>query len=482
MAKGKGSLITVTAADAAIVKARKEGKVRWLTESRGRGHGALVLKAQPNGSGWWYLRHSDKAGRQRHYPVGKYAWCERATPEGADPVRGASIGVADAREIVNELIVRLKATPDRDLHASDEREAAQARAELEAKTQDEARRREEAEHAARFTLRALVDHYVAALERKGKTTTAKDVKRLVKLHVIDAFPAVANKVASTVESSEITEVLRKLSEAGKERTAGKLRSYLLAAYGLALGAETDHLAPSALIPFKIKANPVAPTKAGKIRALDRNLTDAELRAFLTRADTLPELHRDALRLALLLGGQRPTQLLRVEVRDVADGTIVLRDPKGRRAEPRLHVLPLQGEASEIVSRLLERARRFDSRWLLSTQGKKALRVETISGDVAEIARKMVAAREAREPFQLRDLRRTCETMLSRLGISRDLRAQLLSHGLGGVQARHYDRHAYMDEKRAALHAWEAEIVRIAKGAKASNVTEISEHRAAKGAA
>ena len=44
-------------------------------------------------------------------------------------------------------------------------------------------------------------------------------------------------------------------------------------------------------------------------------------------------------------------------------------------------------------------------------------------------------------------------MLAAMGISKDTRAQLLSHGLGGVQGRHYDQHEYMDEKRNALQAW-----------------------------
>jgi hypothetical protein len=31
-----------------------------------------------------------------------------------------------------------------------------------------------------------------------------------------------------------------------------------------------------------------------------------------------------------------------------------------------------------------------------------------------------------------------------------VRAQLQSHGLSGVQTRHYNRHAFLPEKRAAL--------------------------------
>jgi len=42
-----------------------------------------------------------------------------------------------------------------------------------------------------------------------------------------------------------------------------------------------------------------------------------------------------------------------------------------------------------------------------------------------------------------------------LGIAKDIRAQILSHELGGVQARHYDRHQYLDEKRQVLLTWRA---------------------------
>ena len=62
-----------------------------------------------------------------------------------------------------------------------------------------------------------------------------------------------------------------------------------------------------------------------------------------------------------------------------------------------------------------------------------------------------------QSFRLGDIRRTAETMLASLGFSLDLRGQLLSHGLGGVQNRHYDKHDYMPEKLKMLKAWEAHI-------------------------
>ena len=45
------------------------------------------------------------------------------------------------------------------------------------------------------------------------------------------------------------------------------------------------------------------------------------------------------------------------------------------------------------------------------------------------------------PFQGRDIRRRIETRLQVLGVSREVRALLLSHGrTSGVQQKHYERH------------------------------------------
>ena len=67
---------------------------------------------------------------------------------------------------------------------------------------------------------------------------------------------------------------------------------------------------------------------------------------------------------------------------------------------------------------------------------------------------------------MRDLRRTAETHMAALGISSDVRAQIQSHGLGGIQARHYDRHDYMPEKQSALALWVQRLKGTAKAAPA----------------
>ncbi len=89
--------------------------------------------------------------------------------------------------------------------------------------------------------------------------------------------------------------------------------------------------------------------------------------------------------------------------------------------------------------------------MFSTHGRVPLRKETVALLVTEITKAMQKAGELeRGPFSMRHLRRTAETHMAALGISSDVRAQIQSDGLGGIQVRHYDRPDYMPEKRAAL--------------------------------
>jgi hypothetical protein len=94
----------------------------------------------------------------------------------------------------------------------------------------------------------------------------------------------------------------------------------------------------------------------------------------------------------------------------------------------------------------------------------------------------MSQRRAQAPLQLRDIRRTCETELATMKISRDVRGLLLSHGLGGVQARHYDFAERFDELRAVVVRWawrlrqlQREAARTARDAQAKVVALVPRH-------
>lgn len=332
----------------------------------------------------------------------------------------------------------------------------------------------ESENRQRFTLHSLCEAYSDLLEVRGKAQSAAQTRSIFKCHVFEAQKAIAALPAREVTPHQIAAIIRHVSEQGKDRTAGILRSYLSAAYNAARKSPFDAKLPSVLIAYGIESNPVEPVSTIAVKRGNRTLSNDEIKAYATALGD--DLADQALKLALYAGGQRMAQLLRAKISSYDEQTKTLRlwDGKGKRSTPREHLLPLAPQASKMVDNLIARAKlmeqdsakkenrepTFSNLWLFSSGGKTQL-VETTPGKrVAAICKAMKC-----ETFDLRDIRRTCETMLAGLGINRDTRAQLLSHGLSGVQAAHYDRHTYADEKRAALVAWEQRLDEITNGKK-----------------
>jgi integrase len=429
---------------------------RWISDGAVRGSGALWARISENAV-VFYFRYSDSDGKKKALALGGY-----------DESGAKGLTLVQAREKFGAFS-KLYRDGIRDLHAHLDRE--REATERARKAADEAAKRER-EAAQRSTLRQLLDAYVAHLKRQGKQS-AKDVGSIFETHVFKAIPELGARKAADVTIDEFVELIGKLTEADKGRTAAKLRSYLRAAYQLAIEAKTDPSAPHALRTFGITVNPLASIGALSQfnRARDRVLSAPEMGAFLRRVDALRDSpQKDALQLAIYLGGQRPMQLLRIKPTDVdlSAGTVTLQDSKGKRSQPRRHVLPLVKEATTILERRIEETSP-EAPTLFSTDKLTAMRHETVSVLVTDISTAMIKEDEAREAFQLRDLRRTAETMLASLKVSSDVRAQLQSHGLGGVQQRHYDRHEYAVEKRQALEKWRRHLATLKAGTQADVV-------------
>ncbi|MDR3368095.1 hypothetical protein [Rhodoferax sp.] len=317
------------------------------------------------------------------------------------------------------------------------------------------------------TLVTLMDAYVASLQAKGKAESAYDVANMVRNHISIAFPALASAPAAEIGAVDVAKILARLvgpdAAVKKGRTALKLRSYMAAAFKLAMGAELDPMAPGAAAGFELKLNPAAAVPATKMAAHfqtagERILSVEELRHYLIRLESLPSpVHRLALELQILSGGQRMQQMLRLTRADVTAETFTLFDPKGKRAQPRTHVLPLLPELSARIAQLKEFSpvsERNVRGYIFASTGGSIINPETLSGVVHQISKAMLAANESVIPFRGGDIRRTCETLMAgTLNISKDTRAQLLSHGISGVQDKVYDKSNHLKTKTAALRAW-----------------------------
>jgi integrase len=445
----------------------------WDTELDGFG-----LRIHPSNSktfvyGYWH------DGRWRLVDVGKFGKVTVDQARDEARLNLAKVAVSDFDPLQDKLDRRAAREAER---IAQEAATLAARQALEAERQAQEARQ-------RFTLRALCEAYADHLDRLGKARTATHCRSMTSVHLFKGDAALAATPAREVTQRQIATLIRTVRETGKERAAGILRAYLSAAFSLAQRAETDTAAPAALIPFGIDTNPVLGIRAIPVGRGQRTLTAAEIGAYVNLLQP-GHLIDDFLRLHLLTAGQRASQLLRARVNDFDPATATLRllDPKGRRTEAREHVLPLAPLAAALVNDLIARAtdkaraRAKETAAILdpnpplfiSTQGRP-LDVSTPGKRVSEIATAMGGA-----AFDLRDLRRTVETQLAGMGITSDVRAQLLSHGLSGVQTAHYDRHDWLKQKTAALKRWEAHVTACATGKKGGtgNVVAIESRKTA----
>jgi len=441
------------------------------------GFGGLVVRArrierQSMTVREFFFRYHDEHGADRLLLVGQH-------PE---------VTLAAARARVFELreLVRSGIDPHhaRDAAARENRE----RQRIEREAAERERRQ--------GTLADLVDAYIDKLESEGKTASARDVRRSLNLHVIERFPELAARPAGEITKQDIADILAAMIARGVTTRTNRIRSFLSSAYTYGARIEFDPRRQARLMTedqpakrFHIDANPVAavsPQRDYEV-ARDRVLSDAELRHYcetLTQVITdglagkKPADKKDAeeeatvdfgvpvaalLRACLLLGGQRMAQLGRLTWQDYdADAAVIrLHDSKGR-GSVREHLLPVSTTVAELLESL--RPAKAEGYVFTTTGGKKPIHASTESKAAAAVSALYRRAHAGAQPYKGSDIRRTVETRLAALGVSKDVRAQLLSHGRErNIQDRVYDRHDYLPEKAAALAKWEAEIARVLTG-------------------
>lgn len=294
--------------------------------------------------------------------------------------------------------------------------------------------------AAKFTLQALLTDYcdyLKALERESY----KDARSIFKLHVLEAWPKIAAMPANQVTGEQIADMMRRVIEQGKARTSNKLRSYIRAAYQTAKAARSKPSIPVNFKSYNVTHNPAADTEPDESanKADKRPLTTEELRAYWQAIKTQPGFRGAVLRLHLLTGGQRIEQLVNLRTENVTADSILLFDGKGRPGKPpRPHTVPLIPQAAVALQEC-------------DPQGTYALSTDKGVTHLAATTLSAWAVDASTLPdFQAKRIRSGVETILARARISSDDRGRLQSHGISGVQNRHYDGHDYMDEKRQAL--------------------------------
>ncbi|MEI7457654.1 MAG: hypothetical protein WCK93_13120 [Nitrosomonadales bacterium] len=421
--------------------------------------GALQARKQSNGTVSLFWRYSIGAKSER-VSIGVYD--VDAPPRSLQPTaKGFSVLAAiHAAQALAQVHHANRAIGGRPALIAAKVEAIHKAAKAEAEAAEEA---EAAKlQASTYTLKNLLNHYCDHLESLSRRSHG-DARSIFKLHVYEAWPKIAALPANKVTGEQVADMMRGVVENGKGRTANKLRSYIRAAYQTALAARSKASIPLHFKPYRVTSNPGADTVPDESEnKADKNpLSTDEMRLYWQTIKPMPGFIGAVLRLHLLTGGQRIEQLVKLKTSDVNSDSITLYDSKGRPGKsPRPHTVPLIPLAAAALFEC-----KLQGTYAISTdidgfkkdgtethKGDTHLAATTLSKWAVEAVKGMTidSGSQGIPNFKTKRIRSGVETLLASARISKEMRGRLQSHGISGVQDRHYDGHEYMDDKRQAL--------------------------------
>jgi integrase len=389
-----------------------------------RGCAGLHLIVQPSGHKSWAVRFRYR-GQTRKLTLGPFLDNGGQEP-GGEPVIGAPLSLASARELATKALRQAKSGVD---------------------PTAEKRKQRVAQHAAEAdTLASIAEEF---LRREGvKLRTVSQRASDLRLF----YPTLGRLPVDQIRRGQYHRVLDHIADHNGPHRADRALAGLKRL--LSWHAERSEF--------------ISPLGRGGRRtsmkelARSRVLTDEELRKLWLAAETYPGPYGAFLRFTLLTATRRGESagLRRSEISDDGRTWII---PGSRYKNGKDTLIPL----SEAAQAIVRQQPVLDGGYIFSADGsrpmggfdKRKRDFDKVSGVV---------------DYRLHDLRRTSRTLLSRAGIPVDLAERALGHTMTGVRST-YDRHDYENEKRHAFEALAAQISRVVRGPEAA-VADMAEAR------
>lgn len=423
-----------------IASIKLQGCDQWLSDNDGvAGYGRLWLRAARSGSRRFYFRRTVD-GVTRTTPIGPFSKNARA----------GFYTLGQAREVARRLALE-------PVSSFTEKPVAAGPTALIASPH---REQQGSSPEPKGTVSELCDAYVEWLKANNKESW-RGVRSLLQKNVKASF--LGELTAASVTSEQVAELLDSVKTTISGHAALKIRRLLHAAYNYIKKTRTDRKMSAANAAFGITTNPVSNVESLNEYATagERNLSTTELgqlMRYLSQPRWAEELAGQFVLLDMFLGGQRCKQLLRASKPnvDLVEDILLLFDKKGsKRLQPRKHNLPIVPTARTILQRLVQRSTDLNTDDIFTGRTGRRMTETPIITLINEVCGEMLKNGHVTSKFTYRDLRRTAETRMAALRIPEEIRKQVLSHGITGVQNDHYNRYEYMDEKREALLSWEA---------------------------
>ncbi|MEP5758058.1 MAG: tyrosine-type recombinase/integrase [Litoreibacter sp.] len=285
----------------------------------------------------------------------------------------------------------------------------------------------------------VIDGMLALKAAKNRSATVKNLKNLIKNHILPGFEKYDIEQMSDITAVKINRLLNDTIEAGQWNTATKIKNVvrMLIEYGIENG-HMDH-DPRREIKKMEGKNP-QPMKDAEAKFLSTNHT----KVIWNRAKALGYPWGDLIQL-LMLTGCRTIELRTAKWSDIDFERKALHLTKAKSKIKQETLIPFSDRAWQIVENL-KHGNRGD--FLFSTDGgEKPVNSNTYS---KKLINKGIP--EEFHAWSNHDLRHTFRSKLSELRVPTHIAELALGHKLQGIEAT-YNHHDFLDEKREAAELY-----------------------------
>jgi hypothetical protein len=365
----------------------------------------LYLLVQPSGSKSWALRYRH-GGQSRKLTLGSVLGADDEAP--GEPKIGDPLSLAAARRLAAEAMHQIA------LGRDPAREKADGRSRLALKPVE--------------TFQAIAENY---LRREGKSLRSADDRRADLERLV--FPRIGFMPIAAIRRGDIIGLLDAIEDDRGPVMADKALALVRRIMGWH-AARTDDFA-SPIIRGMARTRP-------RERARERVLDDDELRSVWSAAETAGRF--GALVRFLVLTAARRNEAAELPWDELSNGDWIL--PAQRNKTKLELVRPLSGAARALLDRI-PRTGRF-----VFGAGERPL------GGFSKFKAAFDRSCDV-SGWTLHDLRRTGRSLMSRAGVPPDHAEHALGHVVAGIR-RVYDRHEYLQEKKAAFKALAGQMERI----------------------
>jgi integrase len=281
---------------------------------------------------------------------------------------------------------------------------------------------------------------VARFLEHGRTRTGRELRQNTaeqyRRNLARYAAPLCHKPIADIRRRDVSALLADIAAKSGAPTASLVRSMLSRVFGWAI--ETDRL----------EFNPVTGSPSYSIGKRDRVLSDAEIKMLWAATQDTSD-YSMILRILLWCGCRR-SEAGGMRWSELVDGRWEI--PGARTKNHARLELPLAKQTRAALAtwpRVVGREHVFGSR---SVAG-----FNNWNNSKAALDQRLRFNRT----FVIHDIRRSVETRMAKLGVSRDVRARILNHDIGPI-AEAYDHHDYRIEKRDALQRWADQIEYIVR--------------------